>query len=389
MWKILSAALFSVPFFISGAEIIIDKNTVWKGTVEIKDKVSVRQRALLKVLPGAEIIFSAKGQLLCEGKFSAEKALFKADVPASGFSRMEFSGSLTVKNCTFKGMITEKKRYHNAFLTADGDVDIASCTFENSSAVECVRTKEAVIKNSFFIEPVDIGLALFHSNLAEVAGNSFRGGERTSNMLKLNSVEKCRIKQNRFFGKGVGTELYGKSVKNIICMNSYFDNTNGMTIHNGSSENLIFSCLFDGSSYCGMRVLGGEKNLVRNCVFWNCAKYGILLSKFKESKIPSASIKITNTAISSCGTGILCGDDCYSGEITYGAFWKNAKDTDGKTAKFKIEKNIQSDPLFVAPQESNFRPRMKNFGYEADSPLLNAGYPEGSSIGLFISLKAK
>lgn len=389
MRKILSALLFSVPFFVSGTEIVIDKNTVWKGTVEINDKVSVRQRVSLKVLPGAEIVFSDKGQLICEGNFSAEKAVFLANSPASGFSRMEFSGGLALKECTFKDIVTEKKRYHNAFLYATGEVNILSCIFQGCSAVECVRTKEAVIDNCSFIEPVDNGLAFFHSTLAGITGNTFRGGERTSVFLKLNCSEQCRVKQNRFSGKGVGTELYGKSIKNIICINSYFDNTNGITIHNGSSENLIFSCLFDGSSYCGMRVLGGEKNLVRNCLFWNCAKYGILLSKFKESEIPSSSIKITNSAIASCGTGILCGEDFYSGEITYDSFWKNTKDTDGKTAKFKIEKNTMCDPLFVAPQDGNFRLQMKTFGYQADSPLLDAGYPEGSSIGLFISLISK
>jgi hypothetical protein len=85
----------------------------------------------------------------------------------------------------------------------------------------------------------------------------------------------------------------------------------------------------------------------------------------------------------------MCGEPLFTGDITHNSLWENRKDIECKTGTFKIEKNINSDPLFVSPQDGIFRPKLKRFGYNADSPLLNAGFPAGSSIGLFVSLRVE
>jgi len=382
MRKLLFIVLLSAPFIKSGAEIVIDKNTVWEGKIEISDKIELRQKATLKVKPDTEVIFKGGGQLICEGAFSAEKALFKADSVATGFSRMEFAGKLDLKNSCFKNIVTEDKRYHNAFLSVRGGVNISSCTFENCSAVELVRTKEASVLDCIFYSPVDNGLVIFHSVSTVIENNVFQGGDKTSVLLKLNSAEGTRIKQNRFSGKGIGTYFYGTSKRNILCINSYFDNTKGIEINVTSAENLIFSCLFDGNSQAGIKIMGGIDNLIRNCVFYNCPASGILIPKFHEPQKIQASVKITNTAIISCGAPIICQETSFSGEITRNSLWQNKKNIENR-GQFKIENNIHKNPLFVSPENGNFRLRSKNFGYEEDSPLLKAGFPEGTSIGLF------
>jgi hypothetical protein len=375
--------LMPVSFLCRG-DSVISEDTTWRGKVQIKDKTTVLKKAFLKVAPGTIVSFEGKGHLICEGDFESENVTFTADSPLAGKSRMEFLKRVKLNNCDFKDIITVKKRYHNAACRVfRGKIDIQNCNFINCSAFEIVRTKDSVVKASMFIKPVGTGLVIWHSYKISVKGNQFRGGSKTGINLKLNSADNCIIQENRFFDNGIGIELYGKSCKNKIIANSSFENNFGIMVHGNCSNNLILSCLIDSPGYSGIKILGGKKNIIKNCVVWSAAQFGIILTKRGRKKISTASVEITNSVIAKCKTGVLDQENMYSGKIGYNLLWENQKDVDISNKKFILENNLFKDPLFVSPLNDNFRPKMKAFGYKEDSPLIAAGCPEGTSIGLY------
>ncbi len=360
----------------------ITSNTVWQGRITIREKITFSPRASLTIMPDAVIFFEAQGELVCAGKFHARGAAFTAAQPLTGKARLTLAAGGRLQDCAFSNLVTESKRYHNAFLSIlGGPAAIESCRFDNCSAAEIVRGQEPAVSNCVFDGPDGVGLALFHCTAAKITGNVFQGGHRTAAMLKLNNTEDSRVAQNRFYGRGTAIELYGASRNNLLVADDCFDNTYGITLHAGAQNNTVLACLIDGARSIGLRVLGGADNLVRNCVVWR-AGTGVHLGA-REAAPAAATISILNSVFAGCGAAVFSGAASYSGVIAHNAFWENKSDLELGQGAFRTADNLFADPLFVDPENGNFRLQLREFNHPADSPLRSGGAPAGCAIGLF------
>ncbi len=361
----------------------ITSNTAWQGRIVIREKIVFSPRAALTIKPQASVFFEAQGELVCEGPFLAQAASFAAAQPLSGKSRLTLAGGGRFQDCVFSNLVTESKRFHNAFLSIrGGPVAIKNCRFEGCSAAEIVHGQESAVEGCLFDRPDGVGLALFHCTAAKITGNVCLGGGRTACWFKLNHSCSSRVARNRFCGRGTAIELYRASVNNLLVANDCFDNTYGITLHPGADKNVILACLIDGARAISVRVLGGADNLVRNCVIWH-AGTGIHLGA-REAAPAAADISIINSVFARCGAAIFNGmSSNAAGEIAHNAFWENQADLELGAGRFRPAGNLFTNPLFVDPENGNFRLQLREFNYPADSPLRSVGSPAGCSIGLF------
>lgn len=361
----------------------ITSNTVWQGNIVVREKIVFSPRAALTIKPQASVFFEAQGELVCEGPFRAQAASFAAAQPLSGKSRLTLAGGGRFQDCAFSNLVTESKRFHNAFLSIrGGPVAIKNCRFEGCSAAEIVHGMEPSVDGCIFDNAAGTALALFHCTAARITGNVFQGGGRTAIMLKLNHSSGSRVTQNRFCGSGTAIELYRASVNNLLVANDCFDNTHGITLHPGADNNVVLACLIDGARAIGVRILGGTENLARNCVIWR-AGTGVHLGA-REAAQAAADISIINSIFARCGAAIFNGlSSNASGEIAHNAFWENQADLELGAGSFRTAGNLFANPLFVAPENGNFRLQLRAFDHPVDSPLGAAGIPAGCSIGLF------
>jgi hypothetical protein len=284
-------------------------------------------------------------------------------------------------------MVSTERRYHNAFLRIYQSVVVMeSNKFSNCSAVEFVRCVAPKIKENRFYDSVDTGLAIFHTRKAFIKGNIFKNSRKFITMLKLNKADLCRIISNRFLGDGVGVMFYGKSCENQVLANSFFDNRYAVDFRSqNSNDNLILSCSFMDSISSSILFRGGKNNSVRNCVIWNPKSTGVLIANFRKATGRKYKINLSFINNVFCGgkVGVFNRMDDAKVKVECNVFWDNKINFKGLPEDDLQKENIFTDPLFVNPDEGNFRLKQKAFGYENDSPLRGAGFSERTNIGLF------
>lgn len=383
---LIALAMPVISGVASAAATVISKKTAWHGNIEIKAPMRFTYTAPLIIKPGTKVSFSENGQLICEGAVDADGAEFSADKEMVGEFRINFMGKYAnLKNCSFTNMVSVKKRYHNAFMRIyKSPSTFSGNTFKNCSAIEFTRCKNPVVKNNTFEKPHDTGLAIFHSEKALIKQNIFSGGSKTSCLIKLNTAKNCRVVANRFFDKGRGILFYGKSEENQIKANSFFRNSVGIDFRSGGrGKNLILGCIFFRAKWNAILFRGGTDEIIRNCVLWNSGSAGINVITTNESSKDQHTLSIVNNAICSANIGIHVKNDKVKLECSHNVLWENKTDFTGIDEENFKDTNIFTDPMFVNPDEGNFRLQAKTFGYESDSPLIKAGTPEDTNIGVF------
>lgn len=387
--KILIALVFTMPVItgiVGATETTISQKTIWDSNIEIKNQIRFTRSASLRITPNAKIIFSEKGQLLCECSVEADGAEFSANGELVGKHRIYFTGqSVSLKNCTFNNMISVKKKYHNAFMAIFRPSSVLSGNhFRNCSAIELIHCKNPVIKDNTFEKTYNTGLVIFHTRKALIKQNKFLGDEKTSVMLKLNNAENSRIISNRFFDNGRGIMFYGKSEENQVIANSFFRNTIGIDFSSsGRGKNMVLGCTFSNTKANAMLFRGGTDEFVRNCVFYKTGSCAVNIIKPINNIVIQQHISFTNNVIMAGKIGFNFKIKSINHKVTHNVFWQNDNNFSGIDEKTLIGKNIFADPMFVNPDDENFRLKSKEFGYESDSPLINSGIPEGTNIGLF------
>jgi len=161
-------------------------------------------------------------------------------------------------------------------------------------------------------------------------------------------IEKCTITRN--YGGGGGW------ASNISMANCTFDNNNYYGIYLYSSTGQIINSVI---SQCGgVGIQADYSNvLVNNCTIDNNQQGGIYLS--------SSDSQIKNSILSNNG---MVGIEIYNSDwnILYNDVWNNGCDYLGISDQTGINGNISENPLFVDPENGNYR-------LSENSPCIGAG----------------
>lgn len=368
------------------SEMQISEKSQWQGERKITETITVNASASLTVSPGSRIFFGGEGKIICYGDFKAEKVIFEADSVLEGQSRIHIENpnrTVEFRNCTFNNMVTMKRRYQNEFLHVyGGRFTMTGCEFNNCSALDVVRCPDALLENNIFNSPKDKAAVFSYCDRGNILNNVFHGGDGTQTFLTFYYSSNCSAISNRFYGKGYGIYFYGSTNNCRALSNFMFDTTVGFALWGEKvADNLILKNLVFKPGSMGFRIINcGIGNRIMNCVVWKAAYSGVDFTEGKELYISDSVLtggKFGVTLSPKAGNLILEND----------LFWENKKDFRDESEK-TVKKNLHfEDPLFVAPEEGNFRPQIKSFGYKQASPLINSGTIEGYSIGLYPVIK--
>jgi len=324
-------------------------------------------------------MFKGGGRIHCRGAFHAEGALFEAEEAVEGQQRFVFASSrsvpVTFTRCALRNLITNKLRYHNAFLTAIyARVTMRDCVIENTSTLEIMHTTAPVLTGNRFIRNVHRGVMVIACDRALVQGNHFELCAPNRPMLILLTSRNCRILENRFFGANrcLGLTIGGRSHTNRAVANSFFNCLFGIEFSGGKNpRNMLLGNLMLKPRYSGIRIRKcGERTLIRNCVVWGAQRAGLEVEE-------AAGLTVENCVFAKCAQLAILPDAGAPIESHHNRSWQNGSD------KAERLNSLMADPLFVDPEAGNFRLMTEAFGHPQDSPLLRAGTPAGTSIGLY------
>ncbi|MBC8443258.1 right-handed parallel beta-helix repeat-containing protein [PVC group bacterium] len=252
---------------------------------------------------------------------------------------------------------------------------------ESTSPLEVMHATTPVLTGNRFVRNVHRGVMLIACERALVRGNHFDGCAPNRPMLILLTSRNCRILENRFFGANrcIGLTIGGRSHTNRAVANSFFNCLFGIEFSGGKNpRNMLLGNLMFNPRYSGIRMRKcGERTLMRNCVVWGARRAGLEIEE-------AAGLAVENCVFAKCAQSAILPDAEAAIEFRHNCFWQNGPDKaerprglrDGST-------NVQTDPMFVDPEAGNFRLMTKAFGHPQDSPLLRAGAPGGTSIGLY------
>ena len=352
----------------------------------MSDEVTVPAGSKLTVSPGARVMFKGKGRIQCRGAFHAEGAQFEAEEAVEGQQRFVFASSrsvpVTFTRCALRNLITTKLRYHNAFFTAIyARVTMRDCVIENTSTLEIMHTTAPVLTGNRFMRNVHRGVMVIACDRALVQGNHFELCAPNRPMLILLTSRNCRILENRFFGANrcIGLTIGGRSHTNRAVANSFFTCLFGIEFSGGKNpRNMLLGNLVFKPRYSGMRIRKcDERTLIRNCVVWGAGCAGIEIEEAGE-------LTVQNCVFAKCAQSTILSSAAVPVEFRHNCIWQSSREgSEVPRALAQASTNIQTDPMFVDPEAGNFRLMTTAFGHPKDSPLLRAGTPAGTCIGLY------
>jgi len=342
----------------------------WSGQVVVSDVVTIERPDNLVIEPGAQVRFTGPGRLECKDNIlTAEGAAFSADAPLNAAPRIRLSGGVgRIEGCSFSGLATTDHRWHDASVVFHASkMTFARNAVTGVSAVEFAHCEEGEIEGNLFNGGGE-ALVLFHTRHASVRANTFR---QCHISVKLNEASHCLIENNRSLdARSIGVLLYGKSRDNRLIGNSVFSGAYGLVVRGGGARNTLVSNLMEGC-VCGLRLWdAGPDNKLLNSVFHK-AGMGVEVKSMGKG----ATFLIQNSAFAECGATASAAADGLV--LRNNLVWNGRKHVVVREGCAVVESDtIKSDPGFVNAAESDYRP--------ADgSPLLKAGAPPGTNIGLF------
>ena len=364
--NILSACISSL-FLVSG---VYAAETTWSGKKVIDEPVKLT-RSVLKIEPGAKIVFQGKGALILSGgKLIAENADFSAEESVAGSFRISLNKtSVQLKQCRFNGLTTVKPAPKAKFI--DGAIylsgcpgSITDCKFTGCSAIALVNNHGFSIEKNQFIRP-HTGIFLLNSRENRIANNSF--DQASVYGIFLNGSALNVISDNRFTGCAIGIQLIWKGTgDNRFTGNSFFGGKVGIRLFQCGKANFFQGNLFEKTNYAvsSFSKPFGKDNMFTNNVFYRCPH----AVEFPVQP-DTAPVIFRNNAVCHAVTGIRGGSKAVAAENNL--FWKVKK----STASVELKNTIDADPKFKDPENGDYRPA-------EGSPLLKAG-TSGTNIGLF------
>jgi len=386
----IAAVFLRVLIFPSKSETAeLERKTAWKGTVDISEKITVPAGGILTILPGTKVVFHKGGEIVCRnGTLDAVDAEFESDYRSENHFFSFESSNVKFKNCIFRNMYPGRARYsydknRSFFYALYGTFSMTGCSLEKCSAIELVWIEKSLIENNLFNDVYQRALTFRICRNVVLLRNIFEAGNESSELLFLNCVDDSSVILNRFYGNVRAISLKDKSKGNAVISNSMFNSSIGIHVQGQAKNNLFFGNLIFKPSSSGLNFISaGKNNIISNCVVWGAKNNGIYIGKTND-------LIVRNSVFANCKYGINISNESEASVIEHNIIWNNNRDEKTIIEKLRLSKNLIEDPLFVDPENGNFRLQMKSFGYNENSPLLNAGYPDGSSIGLFLSFKSQ
>ena len=246
----MNRPVFSIAFglallTLTGAWCASAAEEVWKGDRIVDAPVTI-QRKTLRIEPGSRIAFKGEGRITVEdGNLVATHAAFEArSTLTNRFRIVVQNGKLTLSNCRFRGLKTEKPdkaHFIYGFLRCQygtgsrvEDCDFVDCDalmmlnashaeFARNLSVRCVKTfatlncSECRFEGNEFFE-TRAGLNLSGTRLSEVFRNRFTDCPIG---LVLYYCQENRVLGNAFFGGNEGMQLWGLGPGGVFAGNRF------------------------------------------------------------------------------------------------------------------------------------------------------------------------
>ena len=326
----------------------------------------------LIILPGAELIFHDTAKIIVMGSLHIRG---EKDTPVKfdPFNEDNLWGGIKLQK-PYDSCIIEGLTIRNGLIYGeDADVIIGNSSFYNNFSLEkydaLVRLfrGSVQIKDSYFeSNQTGEGLLIHETaeNITVVENCEFRG---VSDAVEyINVYQNGIITGNRFYDiqqkYGDGIDLNG--CKGIRIENNYFENIIdfGIEVGNdkyGSSKDILISRNIFVGCFKGVVVKGGSSaRLVNNTFYKNGYGVSCMSEKYGSNYEPN-EIDVINTIFSQSDSNDFINNE--NSAINFGYCLSDRQLLTG-------EANINSDPLFVAPED-------RNFGLADYSPCIGAGTP--------------
>ncbi len=269
---------------------------------------------------------------------------------------------------------------------------MSNCVLDDVSSVEICNAGGSEFRGNSLSRPAGIrGVIIAACDNALVSDNHFEGGAGRFTTLSLTHATRSRILHNRFFGAdahGVGLSIGRGAFENQIQANAFFGGGVGIrfwgdprpSARDRNARNFLLSNLIYKPRSAGILAAEcAEGNIIRNCVVWGGAGAALEIQGGRP-------LRVVNCVFADCRQSIARSAGAAAPEAHRNCCWNNrADDSAGHTNPAAGADCLIADPLFVNPAAGNFRPQLRAFGHAADSPLVGAGVPAGTSIGLFPS----
>ncbi len=374
--------LLMLTAVLSASQVVTTK-IVWKGKVTVNEPVTVKPPGSIEIHPGTEVNFTGNGRIYyISYGFKAGNAIFRADKPLEKYPRIfirsGLNDSVSFKNCRFINLICRKTPA--AVRTIFPKIEMLNCRFENCSTVNFNHDMHSDIGKNVFINSEGSGLMMAGSKYSRIHDNNFIAGKKSLVLLNMrSSSEFCEIIGNRFSdAPRMALFIHGKVNGNRIKDNSFFSCAIGIYLGGQDLRNISIHGNMISNNKTGIYFLnGGNNNQISNCVIWKCTT-GLYAAAKK------GTLNVQNSVFDKCGAAVSVRGKAIIPKLQHNCFWQNKKNFSETIDAAKIpQNNLFTDPLFVNPDQDNFRLKEKSFGYLVDSPLLKSGTPKGINIGLF------
>ncbi len=349
-------------------EIVFSKSD---SPYHIKEDIIVDSAFKLVVLPGSELVFHDTTKILINGSIHIRgNAInqvtlrpYKADSLWGGIKILQPDDS-----CIIEGAIIR----NGLVYAEDSDMRIDNCSVYNSFLLKqfdaLIRLFGGSVRvNDSYFESNHTGEGILihetNENLTIVENCEFH---EVSDAVEYLDVENGMIRGNRFYNirqkLGDGIDLNGCS--SIRIENNYFEGIRdfGIEVGNdkyGASEDIFVSKNIFVDCFNGVVAKGGSSALLINNTFYK-NDYGVsCMSEKYGSNYEPNQIEVINTIFSKSVSNDFLNNE--NSTINFSYCLSDSQLLIG-------EANINSDPLFVAPGDGNFR-------LADHSPCIGAGDP--------------
>jgi len=347
-----SLLVFSLLLAAKGlAALEIGVDTQWAGDMVVSEEIAVAPRATLKIMPASRIVFKGGGAIVCDGKLSAEDALFLADPGLSpgisilGHGQMEFS------YCVFKDFVNGGSRYNVFMRTLKGKMSIKGCRLENCAAVEFLYSA-GTVAGCLFKDSVGVALHLYHADNSKVGGSTFWGGPRTSCLLQLYASDRCATTNCHLYGALTGLSLGFGSKGNLFNALNIHEPIIGVSLQGREVRGNLFQRLT--VSRCKSTAVRLDSAGDGNC-FVNCAIYGS--GVYAVNAIGAEATSFVGSVFMG-NKNLLCSKPADLPFFRRNMLWQNGADGEAlKLLNARSGDNVIADPMSSAPDNAVSMPQ--------------------------------